>query len=55
MGWLINYIRSCFCKHEWELLEKTNVYLEGNDTKLKDYSKWTYRCKKCGCKNIIRS
>ncbi len=20
MIWLINYIRSCFCKHDWELL-----------------------------------
>ena len=23
---LINYIRSCFCKHEWELIFDTNVY-----------------------------
>lgn len=23
---LINYIRSCFCKHEWELIFDTNIY-----------------------------
>ena len=23
---LINYIRSCFCKHEWELLQEAKVY-----------------------------
>lgn len=21
MRWLINYIRSCFCNHEWECLQ----------------------------------
>lgn len=26
MRWLINYIRSCFCKHEWELIFYTAVY-----------------------------
>lgn len=52
MRWLINYIRSRFCKHDWELLEKANVYLDGNNTDIKDYSKWIYRCKKCGCKKI---
>ena len=43
MRWIINYIRSCFCKHDWELiidnyqfpLEKQNI------TKV-------YRCTKCG-------
>ena len=53
MRWLIDYIRSCFCKHEWELLKKTTVY--GNE----DYwgrtvepyvlgTRWFYRCNKCG-------
>lgn len=53
MRWLIDYIRSCFCKHEWEKLHETKVY---SNT---DYfgrtiepvyigNKWTYRCKKCG-------
>lgn len=56
MRWLINYIRSCFCKHEWELLSRANVW---NDTDwcgrtVEPYNvgtQWTYRCKKCGyCK-----
>ena len=47
MRWLINYIRSCFCNHNWELLAYVNVYGDDND----NYplgKKWTYRCKKCG-------
>ena len=52
--WLINYIRSCFCKHEWELLGTNNVY--GSDfDKRPLYHQWIYRCKKCGCKNIIKN
>jgi hypothetical protein len=50
---LIDYIRSCFCKHVFELLQKAEVY---NDTDywgrvVKPYkigTKWSYRCKKCG-------
>lgn len=46
MRWLINYIRSCFCNHDWELLSHVNIrencfgYVIGE--------KWTHRCKKCG-------
>lgn len=46
MRWLINYIRSCFCNHDWELLTHVNVYGDDNDYPLGE--KWTYRCKKCG-------
>lgn len=60
MRWLIDYIRSCFCKHEWELLSKTKVW---NDTdiwgkKVEPYTvglKWLYRCKKCGCNKIYQN
>ena len=47
--WLINYIRSCFCKHDWELLEQTKVW-NGDDpfAKYPLGTKWIYRCKKCG-------
>lgn len=38
---LINYIRSCFCKHEWELID----HIESESY---SYSCKTYRCKKCG-------
>lgn len=47
MRWLINYIRSCFCKHDWELMSETNIW-ESADDKYPIGMKWTYRCKKCG-------
>ena len=40
MRWLINYFRSCFCKHEWEKVwenENKQLYYWG-----------VFRCKKCG-------
>ena len=44
MRWIINYIRSCFCKHEWELIFHANVKsLDGSNNHCK-----TYRCTKCG-------
>lgn len=47
MRWLINYIRSCFCKHDWELLLVETVY-ETEINKLPIGKQWIYRCKKCG-------
>lgn len=39
MRWIINYIRSCFCRHEWELILDAEGW----------YSHYkVYRCKKCG-------
>lgn len=53
---IINYInaladRNRPCVHDWELLMKREASLKMNP----DYRwhKWTYRCKKCGDKNII--
>lgn len=46
MRWLINYIRSCFCEHDWELLKEANVYDDYHAYPI--YTKWTHRCKKCG-------
>ena len=53
MRQIINYIRSCFCKHEWELLEDVRLYCDRNWSghKIEPYfvgKKWFYRCKKCG-------
>lgn len=45
MRWLINYVRSCFCSHEWEVIFNTVVKDENNITI--NHIK-TYRCKKCG-------
>lgn len=49
MRWLINYIRSCFCKHDWELLSEKTVW-DGDNPRAKYPmgTKWTYRCKNCG-------
>lgn len=42
---LINYIRSCFCQHDWELIFNAKInYIDTGDT---EHCK-TYRCKKCG-------
>ena len=41
---LIEYIRSCFYKHDWELLFNTDIM---DDNKLFNNIK-VYRCRKCG-------
>lgn len=52
--WLINYIRSCFCKHEWELIHKGAEYSEFNlKNDMPARYIWIYRCKKCGMKNKL--
>lgn len=51
MRWLIDYIRECFCKHEWECIaEKIAVYdvdTFGVQSNFPIYHKWIYVCKKC--------
>lgn len=47
MRWLINYIRSCFCKHEWEQLRK-DLAVYGSSLEMPIYYETVYRCKKCG-------
>ena len=44
MRWLINYIRSCFCKHDWELIGCAEIDTSG----FNDYICKVYRCTKCG-------
>ena len=55
MRWLVNYIRSCFCKHEWEYLQNRIAVYTNTYSDIPEYYQWIYRCKKCGCKNIIKS
>ena len=50
MRWLINYIRSCFCKHDWELI--FDVFVKGD---IETYNCKTYRCKKCGYSKKYKS
>lgn len=51
---LINYIRSCFCKHDWKIFNVEKIYIDADDWIRyieQPYTikiKWTYRCKKCG-------
>ena len=52
MRWLINYIRSCFCQHEWELIFNSHVTVSGSYC---EYDQKTYRCKKCGYSKRYRS
>lgn len=55
MRWLINYIRSCFCKHEWELLDKTEVWSSDMGLKYPINRIFLYRCKKCGMEKRYQS
>lgn len=52
MQWIINYIRSCFCKHEWELIFDTSVKGQWS---WESYNVKVYRCKKCGYSKKYKS
>ncbi len=55
MSWLIDKVRSWFCKHEWELLQKTNVYKRDNiQSGIPSGFEWVYVCKKCMKRKIIK-
>lgn len=55
MGYIIDLVRSWFCKHEWEcLMSDVAVYGDAFDTR-PSYHKWVYACKKCKRKKIIKS
>lgn len=53
MSWLIDKVRSWFCKHEWELLQKTNVY-NNIQSGIPSEFEWVYVCKKCIKRKIIK-
>lgn len=44
---LINYLRSCLCKHEWDKIESISIYTKKYDYPTKRIN--IYTCKKCGC------
>lgn len=52
MKTIINYIRSCFCKHEWKLLNKIEYYNEFHELPIGH--KWIYICEKCMQKKVIK-
>lgn len=47
MRWLINYIRQCFCKHDWHF-EEAWYEVKGDFIGTKKDEKVYMRCKKCG-------
>lgn len=56
MRWLINYIRSCFCKHEWEIIFNNEVDVTNSWGKVEaTYACKVYRCKKCGYSKKYKS
>jgi len=57
---LVEYFRSVFCKHEYELLDKSEVYAVSDIGRVTNegipvYRQWTYMCKKCGYVKIVRT
>lgn len=53
MSWIIDKVRSWFCKHEWELLKEIHVY-EHFCKDCPTAYKWVYVCKKCMKRKIIK-
>lgn len=56
MKTLIQYLRSCFCRHEWELLldRDLTTYSLMKEGDVVIGHKWVYFCKKCGHHKAIR-
>ena len=52
---LINYIRSCFCKHDWEMIFDVDLRNTGVCGGYSTYTEKTYRCKKCGFIQKVKS
>lgn len=50
MRTIINYIRSCFCKHEWEQIFDVDVRNDYGSYRCK-----VFRCKKCGFSQRYKS
>ena len=50
---IIDYIRSCFCKHEYELIKQVQVFESCLDNRPMG-TKWVYRCKKCLRHKIVK-
>ena len=55
MRTLVNYIRGLFCKHDMEMLFNTDVTKSNDLGYKKKYTIITYRCKKCGFVQRVKS
>jgi hypothetical protein len=47
MRWLINYLRQCFCKHEFTR-DQISVFNAYSNSNRPDYYEVHFECKKCG-------
>lgn len=54
MRTIINYIRSCFCKHDWELIFNNTIVCSDNNSKYPDNHIKVYRCKNVDMKKDIK-
>ena len=52
---IINYFRSCFCKHDCELIMKTQYYDDDVNSDVPYRATKVYRCKKCGYSKKYKS
>jgi len=55
MRTIINYLRSCFCRHDWEMIFDTSVNETEQGKVVNIYTMKTYRCKKCGYSKKYKS
>lgn len=53
MRWIVNYIRSCCCTHDWELIH--DGFVRGADGWSDSFYCKVYRCKKCGYSKKYKS
>ena len=53
---IIDYIRSCFCKHDWELVRDAIVYDNTFEVShgLPKGHKYVYICKKCKRMKVLK-
>lgn len=54
MRWLINYIRSCFCRHDWESLGEHSYYRD-DASAMPVRRVDVFRCRKCGYVQKVRT
>lgn len=45
---LVQYIRSLFCDHEWERLDRIRIFDTGVEKDIPHHIVDRWRCKKCG-------
>ena len=56
MRWIIDYIRSCFCKHDYQIIDKATIYdFMDIREQLPLGERHVYVCKKCLKRKIIKT